>query len=363
MRQHLKRFSNFKTQATAVAFAMAFGVAAGVQAQQAPAALVEVAEASTEQMAPHSLVPGTVVSRNDSRISAEITGQITWVAPEGTLVKAGDVVAEIDARNIELTAERNGSEVKRLEARLKFLQSDLDRIRELAQTQHTPTSRVEQAESDLAMTEQQLVQARVALKQSEIDLARASVRAPFPGRVVARLAQVGEYSVPGRQIVRLVDTENLEVMAQAPVDLAAVLADGMAVHFEKEGTSHASAIRAMIPVGDTVSRTMEIRVEIPANVWYVVGTPVQVAVPSSRPTNVVAVPRDALVLRSEGTYVFRVKDDNTAERLLVRTGTANGDRVAVLGDIQGGDRVVVRGGERLRPGQSVQLQDVAITGR
>lgn len=350
------------TRATLFTLALT-GMGKVAVAQQAPAALVEVAQASTEQMALRSMVPGTVVSRNDSRVSAEITGQITWVAPEGALVNEGDVIAEIDARNIDLIRGRNQSEVTRLEARVKYLESDLARIRELAQTQHTPISRVEQAESDLAMTEQQLVQARIALKQSEIDRSRTKVRAPFPGRVVQRLAQIGEYSTPGRQIVRLVDTGDLEVVAQAPVDLALVLSDGMPVMLQKQGDQYPSVIRAMIPVGDAVSRTMELRVEVPAGTGYVVGTPLQVAVPSSRPADVVAVPRDALVLRSEGTYVFRIKEDNTAERLLVTTGAADGDRVAILGGIQTGDRVVVRGGERLRPGQAVQLQNLATTGR
>lgn len=324
--------------------------------QQVPPALVEVAQASEELMAPKVFMPGTVVSQNDSQVSAQIAGQVTWVATEGTLVRKGDVLAEIDDRNHRLAVDRNESQVKRLEARVEFLQSDLARQKELAETEFTPTSRVEEAESTLLMTEQELAQARIALEQSKIDLDRTKVRAPFPGRVVARLAQAGEYSVPGRQIVRLVDTENLEVRGQAPVNLAGVLRDGLPVALRKEGDQYDSTIRALVPVGDTVSRTMEIRVNVPADAGYVVGTALQIGVPSSAPSEVVAVPRDALVLRSEGTYVFRIKEDNTAERLLVRTGAATGARVAVVGGIESGDRVVIRGGERLRPGQPVQFE-------
>lgn len=340
------------------AMLMAATTTAATAQQQPPPALVEVAQASEELMAPKVFMPGTVVSQNDSQISAQITGQVTWVATEGTLVREGDVLAEIDDRNHRLAVERNESQVKRLEARVAFLTSDLARQRELAETEFTPTSRVEEAESTLLMTQQELAQARIALEQSRIDLDRTKVRAPFPGRVVARLAQAGEYSVPGRQIVRLVDTENLEVRGQAPVNLAGVLRDGLPVALRKEGDQFDSSIRALVPVGDTVSRTMEIRVNVPAKAGYVVGTALQIGVPSSAPSEVVAVPRDALVLRSEGTYVFRIKEDNTAERLLVRTGAANGARVAVVGGIESGDRVVVRGGERLRPGQPVQFGEV-----
>ena len=203
------------------------------QQRQQPPALVEVAEASSELMAPQVQMPGTVVSKNDSRVSAQITGQVTWVANEGTLVKQGDLLAEIDDRNHRLAVERNQSQVLRLEARITFLNADLARQRELAETEFTPTSRVEEAESTLSMTEQELTQARIALEQSKIDLGRTKVRAPFPGRVVERLAQAGEYSVPGRQIVRLVDTENLEIRGTAPVNLASVLQDGLPVTLRK----------------------------------------------------------------------------------------------------------------------------------
>lgn len=330
---------------------------AGAQQGQQPPALVEIAQASAELMAPQVYMPGTVVSQNDSQVSAEITGRVTWVAAEGSLVKAGDLLAEIDSRNHQLAVDLNQSQVLRLEARIVFLKADLARQQELAETEYAPTSTVEAAASTLAMTEQELAQARIALEQSKIDLERTKVRAPFPGRVVERLAQAGEYSVPGRQIVRLVDTENLEVRGQAPVNLAGVLRDGLVVSLRKDGQSLDSAIRALVPVGDTISRTMEVRVRVPEGTGYVVGTALQIGVPSSAPAEVVAVPRDALVLRSDGTYVFRINEDNTAERLLVRTGAASGTRVAVIGGVENGDRVVVRGGERLQPGQSVRLRD------
>ncbi len=324
---------------------------------QQPPALVEIAQASAELMAPQVYMPGTVVSQNDSQVSAEITGRVTWVAAEGALVKEGDLLAKIDSRNHQLAVDLNQSQVLRLEARIVFLKADLARQQELAETEYAPTSTVEAAASTLAMTEQELAQARIALEQSKIDLERTQVRAPFPGRVVERLAQAGEYSVPGRQIVRLVDTENLEVRGQAPVNLAGVLRDGLVVSLRKDGQSRASAIRALVPVGDTISRTMEVRVTVPEGTGYVVGTALQIGVPSSAPAEVVAVPRDALVLRSDGTYVFRITAENTAERLLVRTGAASGTRVAVVGGVESGDRVVVRGGERLQPGQTVRFDD------
>jgi hypothetical protein len=77
-------------------------------------------------------------------------------------------------------------------------------------------------------------------------------------------------------------------------------------------------------------------------------------VPTAKPRKVLAIPRDALVLRRDGTTVYRVDAEGLAQRVPVTTGIAVGPLIEVDG-IQSGDRVVIRGGERLRPGQSVTI--------
>jgi hypothetical protein len=83
------------------------------------------------------------------------------------------------------------------------------------------------------------------------------------------------------------------------------------------------------------------------------GQGVRIAIPTAASRPATVIPRDALVLRRDGTTVFRILDDNTAERIAVETGMAEGDFIEVIGDIQPGDAVVIRGGERLRAGQEV----------
>ena len=104
----------------------------------------------------------------------------------------------------------------------------------------------------------------------------------------------------------------------------------------------------------------ELRVELDGDRWMI-GTPVKVALPSDSPQRVVAVPRDALILRADNTYVFKVADDGTAERVPVETGAGTSVFIAVEGDVTEGDRVIVRGGERLRPGQTVAVGEEGTT--
>ena len=86
------------------------------------------------------------------------------------------------------------------------------------------------------------------------------------------------------------------------------------------------------------------------------GHAVRVSVPVSRPKMVVAVPRDALVIRQKNVSVFRINQDNIAEFVAVKTGLSEGESIEVIGDIKPGEQVVIRGNERLRPGQKVTLQ-------
>ena len=78
--------------------------------------------------------------------------------------------------------------------------------------------------------------------------------------------------------------------------------------------------------------------------------------PSAAKRAVVAVPRDAVILRREGDFVLRVGRDGKAERLAVETGAEVGELVEVSGDVRPGDRLIVRGGERIEPGQAVVIQ-------
>ncbi|MDH3282506.1 MAG: efflux RND transporter periplasmic adaptor subunit, partial [Gammaproteobacteria bacterium] len=110
-----------------------------------------------------------------------------------------------------------------------------------------------------------------------------------------------------------------------------------------------------VPIGDDRSRLYEVRLSLPDDTVWPAGTSVRVAVPTATPRTVTAVPRDALVLRQEGVMVYRVTAGEVAEGVAVETGIASGSWIEVSGAIQPGDRVITRGGERIRSGQSVTI--------
>jgi RND family efflux transporter MFP subunit len=321
----------------------------------APPVPVVVVDARLEESAPQASASATIVSRADARLAAEVAGPIVWVAEPGAIVAKGDVVARVDATRFALTVRDNEAAVRRLEANATLLRTQRDRLRTLAEQNIASRNQIDEAESRLAMAEQELEQARVARDRARLDVARTSIRAPFAGQVAERVRMTGEFVSVGEPIVRVVDTRNVEAVARAPLAAAAALKRGQKVRVLDDMRGVDSIISSIVPVGDERSRMLEVRVLLLAEAWPI-GAAVRVELPVAAAHRAVTVPRDAIVLRQGAAYVFRVGTDDKAERIAVKPGAGRADRVEVAGGIAPGDRIIVRGAERLQPGQKVAIQ-------
>jgi RND family efflux transporter MFP subunit len=314
---------------------------------------VGVIPARMVRMAPMSVLPGTVVSRNDSQLASEVEGRVASVAEVGTIVPRGGIVARVDNNLAGMQLASDKANAARLAAQLRYDRSQAERLDNLFSQNAIAKATRDQGESTRDMDAASLAQADAAVHKSQYQFDHSDIRAPFPGRVVARLINPGEYATPGKPIVRLVDVGSAEVSLQIPIETASYLRESQTVSVEIESKRVVGVVRAIVPVGDVASRTIEVRLTFPANAGFV-GDAAKIFIPSAAPRNVVAVPRDALVLREDNTYVFRVNAKGVAERVAVETGSEDGTLVEVRGSIAPGDRVIVRGAERLEAGQKVR---------
>lgn len=324
------------------------------QAPPPPPAAVEVAVASQEQVAPLLWSPAGVVSRGDARVAAEQSGRVVELAEIGEQIKAGGVLARIDDRLLRLAVDEARAALGRVAARLDYARAQEQRLAQLARQATVSTAQADEAAAERRMLEQDQLAAEVALRQAQQRLEHAVVRAPFAGTVVERLVAEGEFLAPGVAVLRLVDTERVEVQARAPVALAGLIDKGQSVALRMAGQDLQGAVRAVVPVGDGSSRQFEVRVELDGAALPI-GSALEVGLPSEAPRQALTVPRDALVLRPGQRYVVRVGADDTAERVAVTTGGSVGDRIEVAGDLQPGDLLVVRGAERVQPGQKLTI--------
>jgi RND family efflux transporter MFP subunit len=319
----------------------------------APTPSVTVVVAKMVRMAPDMALPGTIVASNDSHLASEVEGRVAWVAEVGTVVKQGDIVAKIDSDVAGLQLASDKANTQRLAAQLSYDKGQAERMENLFKLQAIAKATRDQASSTRDMDAAALAQAQATLRRSQYLFDHSDIRAPFPGRVVSRLINIGEYATVGKDIVRLVDMDSMEVSTQIPIDVSHYLREGQEATVVIQNKPIKAIVRAVVPVGDVASRTIEIRLSLPRGSAYV-GDAAKVLLPSAQPRNVLAVPRDALVLREDNTYVFKVDKKNVATRVVVETGSEDGALVEVKGPIAPGEHVIIRGAERLEAGQKVR---------
>lgn len=319
-----------------------------------PPAKVQVATAELRNMAPQIEVSGTVMSLNDSRIAAEIEGVISWLADVGESVEAGEVIARIDPRLMQVALRRAEANVARLEADLRYREQQLKRAEELAATKNASANLLDESTNNRDQALHQLNDGRAQLERAQGDFARTKIRAAFAGHVVERLASVAEYVAVGDDVLRLVDTHRMEIVLPAPIALTEFVEPGIEVTVRNGKVERQHAVRTVVPVGDAVSRMVEIRLSVADGDWLV-GTAVQVSLPSDAPVTAVAVPRDALVERGGQASVYKVADDGTAQQIQANIQSTVGLWVGIAEGVEPGDQVIVRGAERLAPGQPVEV--------
>jgi hypothetical protein len=156
-------------------------------------------------------------------------------------------------------------------------------------------------------------------------------------------------------MLRIVDTSNIEASIKAPLSAVPFINKGMRVRVKNKRLEKQQVIRTIVPVGNALSRMMEVRVALtPGD--FAIGSAVRVALPHSDYYQAITVPRDALVLRKSGAFVYRIDKNRMAQQVPVTTGIGVGDRIEVTGELIDNMPVVVRGAERLKPGQKVRYE-------
>jgi hypothetical protein len=196
--------------------------------------------------------------------------------------------------------------------------------------------------------------ARARLARSSCSSSGPACAPPSTAWSPSGCARRASTPAPGDEVVRLVDPADLEVVARAPCPRSASIEPGVELQFSQPVARRPGTIRTLVPFGDSRSHMFELRLSVPPSPGGS-GENVRLSVPTGSPTEVLAVPRDALVLRREGATCSASAKTAPPSRWRWCRAPGAGDLVAVTGRINPGDRVVIRGAERLRAGQPVNI--------
>ena len=314
--------------------------AASVQLPVAPVKIVAVEKktrTATED------VMGTVRAKLRASIEAKVSGKIErmLVAP-GQAVKAGELLAELDAREIQA----------RLDQALALRQqaeSDLKRFTTLLEAKS-----VTQVEFDNAQARARV--AIAAVTETETMLGYTKIVAPFAGMITRKHADVGDLATPGKPLLDMEDSRARRLEADVPEAVIAKLAlgDKLPVRVAAQVAELEGVVSEIAPAADPGSRTFLVKLDLPDATGLRAGQFGRVAMPVGE-TSALRVPLSAVVQRGQMEIVFIVSD-NKAQLRLVKTGKRIGGEVELVSGVEAGEEIVLEGAAGLMDGQPVELK-------
>lgn len=348
MKEFIKRFLPF----IIMFMPMLSAFAGNMGAMAAP---VHVVVASRVDLSPSIWVAGSVISSHDARVAAEVEGQIEFLRELGVQIEQGDVIARVNNDKNRLQFNEVKAEIAKTEAQLAFLMREADRLGQLSAGENVAKNKLDEVVSSRDEMSAELDTKHARLSQVQDALDKSIISAPFSGVVVERFKQVGEWLDLGDELVHLAAIDATEIQAHVPPSSFALLKIGQSL-VVLDGLQDASAtVKRLVPFSEGASRLYEVRFDFNMPQWLV-GHAVKVKIPTAITMPVLAVPRDALVIRGDSIKVFRVIEGNIAEEVPITIGVAQGDLVQAIGAVQEGDQIVVRGNETLRNKHKVNIQ-------
>lgn len=307
---------------------------------------------------------GTVTSPRVSQLSPAVPGLVETVHfDSGATVTAGDVLLELDPALERIAIRQADAEIAQAEAELADAKRRLGIARNLAERSFGPQNNVDALQSEV-LTKAAVIERTKAQRATAVErLDRHFVKAPYDGVIARRMAEAGQWIVPGTPAFELVAMRGLRIDVPVPQQYYPQLSDGADVNLSFDAfpdTVVPARIGALIPVSDPSARTFTLRV-LPAKDTLAItpGMSARVGIVLQSGTRGLVVSRDALVRYPDGRITVWVLEENGTKSHVKERRIEVGDMfdglVHVRSGLKDGERVVIRGNEALREGQSVRL--------
>ncbi len=310
---------------------------------------LEVWEASVGQLEP-KVAP---------LIAAEVAGRLTAVKVDvGAHIKQGQLLAEIDPVDFNLSRDMAQADVDRLKALIHAQQLKAKRFRELVKKGSVSQSVLDDVEAQLGALRAERKSAQVRLQKSKRDISKTRIVSPIDGRVDETRVSRGDYVKVGSPLMRIGNLHWLKARLPYPETLLPQLHAGLTVRLSSPSApgvvveTTISAVRPSITFG---SRSVQVIVNIENPGPWEPGATVTGVVRVALHENAVLLPEVSVVHRPAGTVVYVVRAEKALARI-VTTGLRRDGQVEILSGLDAGERVVSDGAGFLTDSASIMIK-------
>jgi RND family efflux transporter MFP subunit len=297
-------------------------------------------------------LPGNVQANYDAPIYARTNGYLKkWFVDIGTPVKAGQVLAEIDAPEIEQQLRQAEADLVHAQADQKISKVTADRWRGLRDTDSVSTQEADEKISLAATADAQVQAAQANLQRLRELSGFKKIVAPFDGVVTARNTDVGQLinagSGSGPELFRIADTRKLRLYVRVPQTYAALMQPNLEAEVEfpdRPGMTFAAKLERTSSALDATSRTLlaQLIVDNSKNELLPGGyAEVHFKLADAGENSTYKLPANVLLFRGDGTQVATVNSQGRVALKTVTIGRDYGSDIEVVQGLNADDNVVL----------------------
>lgn len=313
---------------------------------------------------------GTVVSLGTVTVRSRVDGQLLRILfADGQMVKAGDVLAELDPRPYQAQLDQVRGQAARNQALLKNAQLDLERYKVLRKQDSIAVQQVDAQESLLQQYEGAVLADKGLVDQARLQLDFTRITAPISGRIGLRQVDGGNNITTSDPIAVINQVQPISAIFTVPEDAAPLIVKRLAeaqkagkplqVEAWNRGSKALLATGRLLTIDnqiDAATGTVRLKAEFSNQEGTLFPNQfVNVRLLLDTVRGATLIPEAAILQGSSGPFAYVVNADSEANVRLLKLGHAENGKVTVLDGVAVGEQVVINGTDKLRDGAKVAV--------